>query len=454
MEPCPASLDVLCRRSDGKGEMVPRGNSRSLVLRRALGGVALCLAAAAAVFGGSSAVASAHTGATVLAAGGSRDATTHARDSHPSTISPVDPTSTGRVTFGIAPSSSTGPDGRSWFNLGVTPGGVLRDHVALVNYSKTPLSLGLSATDAEETAGGSFGLLPPGAKSKSAGSWIALPAGSTAVVVPPKSTSGTPGTVVVPFSMDIPPTAAPGDYAGGLVASLRTVGTNSSGQRIVLYQRVGSRVYVQVAGQLTPILTVSDLHATYEQTLNPFGEGKAVVTYVLYNAGNVDLAVTQNVAVSEVIGSSRTAKVPAIALLLPGAAVTERVTVTGAWPQFRLSASVTARGHDPLGGGARAAATTASAGFWAIPWPLIVLILLVILAVALCRRYRRRAGAGGLDEASHGVADDGTGGSGAGAGADLEGGELRDGIAVGVAGAAPDATVTSAPRGKHVKAES
>ncbi|MGO9456137.1 MAG: hypothetical protein ACLP62_03680 [Acidimicrobiales bacterium] len=330
----------------------------------------------------------------------------------------------------------------------------MHDHVALVNYSKAPLSLGLSATDAEETAGGSFGLLPPGAKSRGAGSWIALPAGSTTVVVPPKSTSGTPGTVVVPFSMHIPAAAAPGDYAGGLVASLRTVGANSSGQRIVLYQRVGTRVYVQVSGRLAPDLTVGDLHATYEQTLNPFGEGKAVVTYVLHNAGNVDLAVTQTVGVSEVIGSARTTRVPAVAVLLPGAAVNERVTVAGVWPQFRLSASVTARGHNPLGGGAKAVATTASSGFWAVPWPLIVLILLVLVAAGLYRRSRRRAGAVGPDDGGQGRAGDGDGGSGAGPGADLDGGELHDGIEAGVASAVPDATVASAARGKHVKVES
>jgi hypothetical protein len=230
------------------------------------------------------------------------------------------------------------------------------------------------------------------------------------------------------------------------------VGTNSSGQRIVLYQRVGSRIYVQVSGHLAPHLAVSGLHATYEQALNPFGQGKAVVTYVLHNAGNVDLAVTQTVGVTEIIGATPTVKAPAIAVLLPGASVNERVVVTGVWPQFRLNASVTARGHDPLGGGVGPVVETASAGFWAIPWPLIVLLLVILLAAGLYRRSRRRASAGGPDEGGPGSGNEDSGGSGPGAAPDSESSELRDGIAAGVA--VPDATVAGTPRGKHVKAES
>lgn len=327
----------------------------------------------------------------------------------------------------------------------------MHDNIALVNYSEQPLSLGLSATDGEETASGGFGLLPPSAKPVGAGSWIALPTGSTTVQVPPKSTSGTPGKAVVPFTMHVPPKAAPGDYAGGIVASLRTVGSNSSGQRVVLYQRVGTRVYVQVSGRLAPDLMVSGLHATYEQTLNPFGQGNAVVTYVLHNTGNVNLAVTQTVGVSELIGATRTVRTPAIALLIPGASVNERVVVTGVWPQFHLNASVAARGHNPLGGRAGSVVATASAGFWAIPWPLIVLIVVILLAALLYRRHRRRAGAQSPDEGGQGSGDEGFGGSGPGTA--VESGELRVGIEAGVAGM-PDAAMSSTPRGKHVKAES
>jgi len=287
----------------------------------------------------------------------------------------------------------------------VTPGGVLKDYVALVNYSKVPLSLGLSATDALETSAGGFGLLAPGVKPTDTGSWVSLPAGTTSVSVPAESSSGKPGWTVVPFSMHIPMKATPGDHVAGIVASLRTVGTNSSGQRIVLYQRVGTRVYVQVAGKLVAHLVVSDLHASYQETLNPFGEGKAVVTYRVRNAGDVDLDIDQSVSVSEVIGSDRTARGPVIALLLPGASVNERIDVPGAWPQFLLRAAVSAQGRVPVQSGLHTLRVSTSTSFWAIPWPLIVLIILVLLAWYVVRRWRRshaQAGAGAVAEDAKG----------------------------------------------------
>jgi hypothetical protein len=298
-------------------------------------------------------------------------------------------TSTSRVTFGIAPSSASGPDGRSSFSLGVTPGGVLRDNVALVNYSKVPLALGLSATDAEETAAGGFGLLPPGSKPIGVGAWVTLPVGSASLTVPPAA-SGGPGSIVVPFVAHVPAKAAPGDYVGGLVASLRTVGANRTGQKIVLYQRVGTRIYVQVSGELVPALSVSGVHATYEQAGNPFGRGRAVVTYQLRNAGNVDLAVTQSVSVSQLVARTVTEKAPPIALLLPGAAVRERVVLGDVWPQILLQATVTATGHDPLLGGPAPVKATGGTAFWAVPWPLIAVLVLIAAFGALWRRRRRR----------------------------------------------------------------
>jgi hypothetical protein len=324
-------------------------------------------------------------------------------------VHPGAPASTHRVTFGIEPASASGPDGRPFFRFGVTPGGVLRDNVAVVDYSKVPLTLELSATDAVETSGGGFGLLPPGVKPTGAGSWISLAPGTTTVQVPAESPSGTPGSTVVAFSVHVPFKVTPGDHVGGIVATLRTVGTNPSGGRIVLNQRIGTRVYVQVTGKLVPRLAVGDLHATYQGTIDPFGTGTVQVTYTLRNTGNVDLAVDQSVAVSEVVGATRRVNVTAIPLLLPGASVSERAVVTGIWPQFLLGATVTARPHVPSGSGVPNPRTvTVGTSVWAVPWPLIVLIVLIVFAVYLARRYRRRVRTG--KEAG------GSGGEGTGSG--------------------------------------
>jgi hypothetical protein len=301
------------------------------------------------------------------------------------------------------------------------------DDVALVNYSSVPLAISLTATDGEQTAGGGFGLLPPGAKPTAVGAWISLSSGTPPITVPPKTSSGSPGQVVVPFTLQVPFKTDPGDYVGAFVASLRTIGQNKSGQQIILNQRVGTRVYVQVSGPLAARLVVSNLRASYRPSLNPFGEGSAVVTYTIRNAGNVNLKVNQAIGVSQVIGSTRVAHAPNIPLLLPGGSVAERIVVDGVWPQFLLSASVTAQGRTPTVSGVAPISTSATATFWAIPWPLIVLIVVIVLTVYLIRRHRQRrrlrleaaasaaaAGAGGESDEADEASDDGDGGDPAG----------------------------------------
>lgn len=402
MERATASPDAPPRRSGG-----PAGSRRGASARVGtfLGALAVGVAMAAGLVASSVALVGPAAAATPASKGSA--ATPGSTSTAPAsgraksnasgsgTVKSFTPASTDRVTFGIEPASASGPDGRSYFTFGSTPGGVLGDDVAVVNYSKVPLSLELDATDAVETSGGGFGLLQPGVKPTGAGSWITLQPGTTTVAVPAESTSGTPGWTVVPFTVHVPFEVSPGDHVGGIVASLRTVGTNAAHQRTVLYQRIGTRVFVQVTGRVAPKLTVDDLHATYQGAVNPFGRGSVRVTYDLRNTGNMDLAVTQSVAVSPVVGSDRQVSVPKIPLLLPGGSVTETAVLTGLWPQILLHATVTAHWSVPPGSGApRSGTVTTGTGVPAVPWPLAVVVVVLVAIVLLGRRYRRRSRAG------------------------------------------------------------
>ncbi len=295
-----------------------------------------------------------------------------------------------RVTFGVEPASVGAAEVRSNFSFAVTPGAIVNDNVAVVNYSAAPLALQLYSTDALETTAGGFGLLPAATRPTGVGSWISLPSGSGTVEVPPETSTG-PGSVIEPIVLHIPVTASPGDHAGGIVASLQTVGANRSGQRVILDQRVGTRVFVRVAGVLAPKLTVTDLNASYDGTVDPVGKGNAQVSYLLSNKGNVDLAVDQSVGVSGLVADSRSVKLPKIAVLLPGSSVSEHVVVPGLWPQVLLHATVTAQplavsGATPPG----LVAATASTWLWAIPWTLIVIVVLLLAGYWWYRRRRRR----------------------------------------------------------------
>lgn len=297
--------------------------------------------------------------------------------------------SPGRVTFGVEPASASGPDGRPDLSYSVTPGATLFDHVAVLNYSSVALALQLYATDAVETATGGFGLLPGDERPRAAGSWITLPPADKLVVVPP-ARGGTPGDVVVPITVRIPDTATPGDHAGGIVAALRTEGRNASGQRVLLVQRTGTRLFVQVAGTLRARLAVDDLQTSYSGTLDPIGAGSLEVTYLVRNDGNVDLGVAQSVRLSGLVGDEQRAPVAKIALLLPGSSVRERVTLRDVWPVVRLHTTVTA---DPLSSGVAGLGAltpvSATASAWAIPWALVVLVLLLVALGIGGDRWRR-----------------------------------------------------------------
>lgn len=307
------------------------------------------------------------------------------------------PSSKGRVTFGIVPALANGEAARSNFTISATPGGVAFDHVVALNYSTVPLSLQLYATDAIETSSGGFSLLPANIAPTGAGAWITIPAQFATVLVPAK-TSTAPGQVLVPLTIHVPFKAAPGDHVGGIVVSLQTRGTNATGQNVVLDQRVGTRVFIQVSGPLSPKLTLSRLHSSYVGTLDPVGRGHVDVSYVLTNAGNVDLAVHQSVSVTGILGSKRVVNVPKVSLLLPGASIPEQVAVAGVWPQLLAHDVVIAK---PIvlatGHGSPAVSASASVWLWTVPWLLVILVIVVVVAIYLYRRKRslRSDGIGG-----------------------------------------------------------
>ena len=160
------------------------------------------------------------------------------------------------------------------------------------------------------------------------------------MVVPAESSSG-PGVSYVPFSVSVPHDAAPGDHAGGIVASLTSAGTGASGQRIVLVQRVGVRVFLRVAGPVSPALSIEQLGASYSGTANPLGGGDVSVSYLVRNTGDINLGFSQEVGVSAVIGDKHSVQLRPVQVLRPGTVVHEQAVLHGVRPAGLLSVKVT-----------------------------------------------------------------------------------------------------------------
>lgn len=304
---------------------------------------------------------------------------------------PQDGSPGGRTTYGVQPSGAKKPDARPNFSYGVTPGAAVQDHIAVINYGAKPLTLHVYAADAINTVDGGFDLLAGGLKSKDAGSWVQL--GRSVVTIPGRARA------ILPFKLTVPQNATPGDHVGGIVASLSGTGTDDKGDKVKVDQRVGARIYLRVAGTLKPQLAVENLRTSYNGTMNPFGSGSATVTYTLRNTGNIRLSAHQMVGVKGMFGGgAKVAQPRDIPELLPGAALAITTTATGVVPSLRDKTTVTVDPGTVRGDVKQTVLprASASAGFWAVPWMLLALLLILLGAAAVfaVRLVRRRRGPG------------------------------------------------------------
>jgi hypothetical protein len=290
------------------------------------------------------------------------------------------------VTFGTQTATATKPDSRGIYTFASTPGGRVEDHVAIINYSAQTATFLLRGTDAVNTPQGGFAARPINEPSHDVGTWIALPSNDLSVTLPPRT------TLIVPFLLEVPANATPGDHIGVITASLESSVISKSGQRVHLLQTVGSRVFLRVSGPLHPLLAVTGLAIHYNGTLDPIGTGKANVTYTVTNTGNVALGGRQSVYVSGLFGTKSSAShVPQLQLLLPGNSVKQTVQVSGIYPELHETAHVSiqplviAGTAEPSSGPFRA-----STSFWAVPWLLIAIVVALILLGFGWVRLRRR----------------------------------------------------------------
>jgi hypothetical protein len=295
-------------------------------------------------------------------------------------------------TFGIEPIVGHELTGHDFLSYATSAGADITDHVAVLNFSYRALDLYLYTADGTDTNEGGFTVVTRFQHSTQVGAWTTLGNGAhhLAVHVPARKSNHV-GFVILTVHIKVPANATPGDHVGGIVASLASYGKNKHGERIVVYQQTGARVYLRVAGVLRPQLTIEHVHATYHGTVNPVGKGVAIVHYTVVNTGNLILGGRQVVEVRGLFGSKETVAPLAISLLLPGASVKETARVPGVFPEFYMHAKVTvyplvAQGTvDPGLANSYSGSTT----FWAIPWTLIIIILLLILAFVGRRRWRR-----------------------------------------------------------------
>ena len=307
-----------------------------------------------------------------------KSTTTTAPSSTTATTTPSD------ITWSIQPSTAKGPTGKpSFIYTNVTPGSRFKSWVGLTNYSTFPVTFAVYAADGVNTPSGGFDVLNQGKKSVGVGAWTTL--AKTEVTVP----AGTEDNI--PFVITVPANATPGDHFGGIVAQVSTSAAGKNGSKFLLNRRVGTRIYMRVAGKLHPVLSVKNVGIAYHGTINPVGSGTATISYTVANTGNVALATPQVVSVTSLFGTLATVSGHSIFALLPGQHDHFSMVVKNIPPAGPITAHVTLVPQEPKGTTTPpiikleppAVVNASSGGTWAWPWPQLILFLLLIVLLWL-----------------------------------------------------------------------
>ncbi|MDQ1124076.1 WxL protein peptidoglycan domain-containing protein [Microbacterium trichothecenolyticum] len=289
------------------------------------------------------------------------------------------------VTWTVRTASNSLGAERTNYSYTLNPGAHLDDALVIANRGTENLELDVYASDGYTTSTGALDLRVAGEQSVGVGAWVTVPQRHVRVAAGQ--------SVEVPFAVDVPQNATPGDYAGGVVTSLTVADASAN---VNVDRRLGIRTAIRVGGDLAPALAVDDLRVDWDGGVIPFLVGDATVHYRLHNAGNVALSAEESDAVSGPFDLARVDADPteAAPTLLPGESWQRDVRVPAVAAMGVLVASVAAT---PVVTDAAGTITTldpvaASALGWAVPWPLLLLVVLAVAAAVFGPRLLRERG--------------------------------------------------------------
>ncbi|MHB8499139.1 MAG: hypothetical protein ACYDES_14385 [Acidimicrobiales bacterium] len=301
-------------------------------------------------------------------------------------VGPADPAAATSSGQGWTLAPAPGPSGipRDAFHLALGAGRSYTGRIVLSNDTLSPKTFEVYATDARNApATGAFALGLPNQTNHGVGAWT-----STTV-----QTLTVPGLQMAsfPFTLAVPSTAAPGDYAGGVVAlDTSQQATGGNRVRISVLSGVGVRIYLDVPGPRHPAMAVRNVTAV--ASVPPFaglaGSSHSRIRFRLANTGNTIVAPTVRVTVTD--GWGRTVKqfVPrTYPGLLPGSALS---IVEPLWQALPLAGHQHVEVRVSFPGGTAAGATS----FWVVPWGLVAVagsVVAALVALLVWWWLRRRA---------------------------------------------------------------
>lgn len=288
---------------------------------------------------------------------------------------------------GVPGATSGGADlNRTRFTYQLDPSQVVTDQFYIQNTGDVPLKLDVYAADAGTDSTGNYSVKTSSDASSDVGTWVQFKGGKNLIhVVLPVG-----GDSMIPFKLTVPAFASPGDHIGGIAVA--TSHTASTGQ-ISIERRVVTRLYARVRGSLSPLLTVSNVSASYTASFSPF-EGSVIEKFTIANVGNVSLRAK---AIAEVTGPFGIALAPSrvfdVDEMGPGSTRDFQLTMQGIGQWVFLHPTVTLKTYtdkDALAAG-KLPEVVRDTILWVFPTTLVIVaVLILIISITIRASIRSR----------------------------------------------------------------
>lgn len=283
-------------------------------------------------------------------------------------------------SWALSPAGPGGISTRDEFAYQMDAGTSIDDAVTLYNLGNVQLTFRVYAADGYTTDDGHFSVRPGTEEPVDAGSWVTLD--QELVTVPAGQ------QVTIPLTVDVPAGVTPGDHAAGIVATVYEEKVVDPTQPVDVEFRTGTRMYVRISGEATSAAGISSVDVEYHGTRNPF-DGTADVTFRLRNDGTTRLSGSATVTVRGLLGiGRRTVTVPNLAEILPGGQISVTTRLEGVPASGVLTATVDVV-PAAVDGVDSAADVSGSATATAIPWSLLLYVVILVLVALTARALRR-----------------------------------------------------------------
>lgn len=287
------------------------------------------------------------------------------------------------ITWSVVPADPTGEPQRVSLRHEVEPGGRIEDAISVTNASDIETTFTVQPGDGLMGADGAFDVSTE--EPTGSGAWIAI----DGLEADGRLTIAAGETRELPVTVSVPVDATPGDHPAGIV-----VGRRSQEGSIGVTHRIGVRLHLRVAGEITPALGVAVTDTRFTPSWIPFAPGTLRVSYDVTNTGNVRLGHRAELGVTGPAGLGGEVTADAEPHeLLPGESAHASME-TSAWPVAFLSGEVMVRPQalgadqtelpEPVAGEVRTVAMS-----WTGLAVMILVVGVVALAVIRSRRSRK-----------------------------------------------------------------